>query len=177
MQHDVTVELLARAPLFRGLGGELLGKLSRGGTLLRFRAEQPIASAGLAADAALFFISGSAKLQDRTGRDLGQNVGPGSMLCEMAMLVETSHVHGAVALDDVTILSISRETIGRLMAVEPALADILTRNIRHNLAVTAEKLRELDRQLSEPIGNFLIPDDAGDAAGPVGDVPGNSSKA
>ncbi|MFQ5625978.1 MAG: hypothetical protein ACE5FM_04915, partial [Methyloligellaceae bacterium] len=70
MQHDAAVELLARAPLFRGLGGELLRDISAGGAIQQFCAGQLIVEAGLPADAALFIVQGNATLQDATGRDL-----------------------------------------------------------------------------------------------------------
>ena len=151
MQHGAAVELLARVPVFHGLGGELLGVILQTGTIAHLRAGQTIVQAGVSAEAALFVMEGSIRLQDANGLDLEPVVGPGTVLCDMAMLIETSHIHSAVADSDVTIIGLSREAMGRQMAAEPRLATHLAGNIRRNLAATAETLHQLDRILAEPV--------------------------
>lgn len=152
MQHGTAVELLARAPVFHGLSGELLGVILQRSTTAQLRAGQTIAEAGTPAEAALFVIEGTATRRDASGRDLEPIMGPGAVLSEMAMLIETSHIHGAVARGAVIILSVSRAAMGQLMAAEPRLAAHFAGNIRRNLAATAETLQQLDSLLTEPIG-------------------------
>ncbi len=165
MQHGAAVELLARVPVFHGLGGELLGVILQRGTIAHLRAGQTIAEAGVPAEAALFVLEGTARLQDASGRDLEPVAGPGTILCDMAMLIETSHIHGAVARSAVTLLGLPRDAIGQLMVAEPGLAAHFADNIRRNLAATAETLHRLDSLLAEPIdeGPYLDDGVQGDA--------------
>lgn len=151
MQHGAAVELLASSSMFRGLSGELLEAILQRGSIAHLCEGQTIARAGVPAEAALIILEGTAGLQDENGCDIEQIVGPGAVLCDMAMLIQTSHFHGAVARDAVTILSMSRVAMEQLMAANPQLAPQFAGNIRRNLAATAETLHQLDALLAEPI--------------------------
>ncbi len=173
MQHGAAVELLARTPVFHGLSGELLGVILQRGKVAYLRAGQTITQAGLPADAALIVIEGTARLQDASGRDLETVIGPGAVLCDMAMLIETSHIHGAVAQSAVTLLGLSRAVIGELMAADPRLAAHFADNIRKNLAATAQTLHQLDSQLAGfPAG----PDETGRPASGFSEAPNPAAR-
>lgn len=146
MQHGVVVELLARTPMFRGLGGELLTAIVQRGHLLSFGAGQLLAIAGEPADKSFFILEGNANLLDPEGNELDLDLGS---INDMAMFVETSHFYGALAVDEVMVFSLSRDAMCSLMVEQPYLAAHFARSIKQNLAVTADSLRELDDMLGQ----------------------------
>ena len=97
MQHGAAVELLARAPLFRGLGGELLTAIVQMGDMLHFGAGQALALGGAPAYGGLFILQGKVSLENPEGCGLE----PGMSVSDMALFVETSHFCDAVAVDHV----------------------------------------------------------------------------
>ncbi len=159
MQHDAAVELLARAPMFRGLGGELLTVIAQRGATRRFSAGQPLAMAGINADASIFILEGKVILVDEIGRELGQRLESGNFLNEMAMFVDTSHYFGAVAEDDVLTLNIPSNAMAAILIEQPYLAAHFARAINQTLASTAISLREIDSNLAHEIPDFSLPDE------------------
>jgi signal-transduction protein with cAMP-binding, CBS, and nucleotidyltransferase domain len=146
MQHGAVVELLARTPMFRGLGGELLTAIVQRGHLLRFGAGQMLAIAGEPADKSFFILEGKANFLDPEGNELDLEL---RSINDMAMFVETNHFYGALAVDEVMVFSLPRDAMCSLMLEQPYLAGHFARSIKQNLAVTAESLRELDDMLDK----------------------------
>ena len=70
MQHRAAIELLARTPMFSGLGGELLTAIYQTGDMLEFGVGQSLTSAGAPADAGLFILDGKATLIESEGHEL-----------------------------------------------------------------------------------------------------------
>lgn len=160
MQHGAAVELLARAPMFRGLGGELLTAILQRGDTHQFGAGQALAVAGEPAGECLFILEGNVTLLDPEGRELEHKLEPGMSLNDMAMFVETDHFFDAVAVDDVAVFKFQREAMGNLMVEQPYLAAHFASNIKHNLARTADTLRELDDTLARSTPEVPQFDDA-----------------
>lgn len=146
MQHGAVVELLALTPMFRGLGGELLTAIVQRGHLLRFGAGQMLAIAGEPADKSFFILEGNANFLDPEGNELDLNL---RSISDMAMFVETDHFYGALAVDEVMVISLPRDAMCSLMLEQPYLAAHFARSIKQNLAVTADSLRELDDMLDK----------------------------
>ncbi len=143
MQHDAAVELLARTPMFRGLGGELLTAILQRGETCRYGVDQPLVVAGAPADGALFILEGKASLVDPEGNKLELKLEPGMSLNDMAMFIDTSHFYGAVVEDEVIVFSLMRDNMSQLMLENPYLAAHFSRCIKQILTVTAGTLQEL----------------------------------
>lgn len=158
MQHGAAAELLARAPLFRGIGGELLTAILQGGELKRYSAGQVLAIAGTPAESTLFIIDGEVGLKD-DARVCGGLLEAGSFLNQIAMFVETNNLFNAVALTDVTAVSLDADFMGRLLFWQPHLAGVFADNIKTNLAKMADTLRQLDRELEESLSNLPQPEE------------------
>lgn len=184
MQHDAVVELLARAPMFRGLGGELLTAIwQRGGSRI-FSAGQPLAVADTMADAGLLILDGHVTLIDSQGYAVEQNLEPGMFLNDMAIFVETGHFYTAVAEDEVTAFILPRDAMHQLMQQLPYLAAHFVRTITQKLTETKDSLIELDENLAQsrlenpqldeaPITNLVASGENDDLA--VGTVNGNAN--
>lgn len=149
MQHGAVAELLACSPMLCGLGSELLSAIILRGDMVRFDAGQPVTLAGAPADSAFFILEGRVALPEQGAEDKTPSLEPGSALSEMAMFVEMNHYHNSIALEDVTVLQISRELMGHLVFERPVLAECFATNIRNNLANIALQLQELNEDLSE----------------------------
>ena len=149
MQHGAAAELLARSPLFGGLSGDLLRSIVERCALKQIGAGQMITIAGTPADSAHLILEGEVALHDPRGRPLGETRGPGALLDEMAMFVETEHYPGAAAASNSWLLDIPRTVIGQLLMEHPHLAAHFAMNTRANLARIAETLRQLDGMLLE----------------------------
>ncbi len=170
MQHDAAVELLARTPMFRGLGGELLTAILQGGSTRGFSAGQQLAVAGARADAGLFILSGNVTLVDSSGCSLEVQIVPGMFINEIAMFVETTHFYGAVAVDEVVAFSLPRAAMRLLMRQQPYLAVHFVRMISQNLEMTKATLRELDETLTLSTPKIPLFDEAPMANGAANGV-------
>lgn len=162
MQHGAAAELLARSSLFGGLSGDLLRSIVERCALKQIGAGQVITIAGTPADSAHLILEGEVALHDPRGRPLGETRGPGALLDEMAMFVETEHYPGAAAASNSWLLEIPRTVIGQLLMEHPHLAAHFAMNTRANLARIAETLRQLDGMLQESaraLDAIHVPDD------------------
>lgn len=148
MQHDAAVELLARAPMFLGLGGELLTAILQRGDMRHFGVGETLATAGKPARESLFILEGEVTLLDPGGCEIELKLHPGMSLNDMAMFVETSHFYGAEAEEEVAAFSLQRDVMSHLLLEQPYLAEHFTRTIRQKLTMMAGTLRELDETLS-----------------------------
>ncbi len=185
MQHGAAAELLARVPLMRGIGGELLLAILQTGVPVRFRANDALAFAGTDAEAGLIILEGEVALWNSDGQQFGETLSPGMCISDMAMIVETRHHFSAFATEDGLALSLKRESIGLLMGQYPGLAMQLAQNITQNLAATAQTLRELDDLLgSTPLDvpqiydaePMMLPSGTSDEIGGMAELENSSSE-
>ena len=149
MQHGAAAELLARLPLFDGLGDEYLTAIVERCETRQFGAGQVLAAADTPAESAQLVLEGEVALHDEGGRSMGQTRGPGAILDEMAMFVPTEHYPGAVAVEGGTVLELPRHVMGQILVEQPILAAQFAQNTRQNLARIARTLHELDTMLEE----------------------------
>lgn len=154
MQHGAAAELLARTPLFRGVEGESLTAILRGGELQHYEAGQLIAVAGTTAETTFFILDGEVELRDTEARRVHSTLQPGMFLNQMAMFVETTNLFSAIALDRVVVLSLPPQSIAHAIFRQPYLAGIFAGNIRTELAATARTLHELERELEESMNGL-----------------------
>jgi CRP-like cAMP-binding protein len=160
MAIDALVAPLLKIALFQGLRPLQITEIARRAERIVFRPGQTIVEADAEADAAFVIVSGEA-LRTK-GPDLGiepESIVVGSLVGEMAMLVDTEHSSTIVAKTPVRALKITRAAMYEQMADDPALADHLVAKIANRLKILAVELRAIDRSLaaSEPEPGTIAP--------------------
>jgi CRP/FNR family cyclic AMP-dependent transcriptional regulator len=145
MAIDRLVAPLLRVPLFAGLKPLQLTELARQAERLKFRHGDVITKAGEPGDGAYLIVSGLAEHAEPS--DPGAVAGPvepGSLVGEMAMLVE--HAYGAtvIAHERVLCLKITRAAVRGQMLEDAALARHFERRISARLSRVADDLRRID---------------------------------
>jgi CRP-like cAMP-binding protein len=140
MAVDALVAPLLRVDLFQGLKPLQLTEIARHAERIMFRPGDKITEAGTAADAAFLIVGGAAEVIGTTGED----VEIGSLIGEMAMLIE--HIYGStvVATSAVRCLKINRDAMHTLMIEDRTLAQHLTARISDRLQRVASELRAID---------------------------------
>lgn len=122
---DNDIETLKTVPLFAGFGNEEL-------RLLAFSAEDKLLKdgdvlfrAGDRADGGYVVASGRIDLTaeaDALGARVAAALGPGSLIGELALIVETQRPTGAVAIQGTRVLLIRRAAFRRVLSEYPEIA-------------------------------------------------------
>jgi CRP-like cAMP-binding protein len=153
MAHDALIDALQRVALFQGLKPPQIAAIARLAERIVFRPGDRIIEEGREGDAAFLIVDGEAvrtsapQIQDDADRVLR-----GSLIAEMAMLIDTEHTSTVVAEGPVRALKITRASLHGQMIDDPTLADhFVTKTIGRLLALT-EELREIDRSLGVASG-------------------------
>lgn len=131
MSIEDDVNLLASVPTLRLLGIDALRVLAIGSESRRLRRDEILFRAGDTADAGYVVQYGSLKVstQDAGGyRDAV--VGPGTLIGELALLVEMQRPSTAKAVEESSVLRISRSMFLRVLEGHPDAA----RRLRDDLA-------------------------------------------
>ena len=146
MAIDALAVPLLKIALFQGLRPLQITEIVRRAERIVFRPGQTIVAVGAEADAAYLLVNGDAV---RTkGPDIGDQPEPivvGSLIGEMAMLVETEYSSTIIAQTSVRALRITRAAMYEQMADDAALADHLVAKIAARLKILAGELRAIDR--------------------------------
>jgi CRP-like cAMP-binding protein len=142
---DALVAPLTRVRLFQSLSDEQLVAIARTAERALFRPGHHITSAGHDADAAILIVAGAC---DRVDGGAPQAIEPGSLISELAMLVE--HTHGAtvVARDTVKALRLPRAAMHDLLRRQPELADGIISVLAGRLTAVADQMRRIDQDLA-----------------------------
>jgi CRP-like cAMP-binding protein len=151
MVVDPLVAPLLRVELFQGLKSAKLTQISRAAERVVFRPGDVITQADKPGDAAYLIVSGAAEWQSSTaGSAQSEAIEIGSLIGEMAMLVE--HVYGStiIAKTQVRCLALPRAAMHALMLEDPGLAQHLVGKISKRLSDVAENLRAIDHEFDEP---------------------------
>ena len=149
MAIDRLVATLLRVPLFVGLNPLQITELARQAERVAFRRGEIIARAGEPADGAYLIVSGPAELiVQRGSRASAAPVEPGSLVGEMAMLVEHRYRDTVVARDRVLCLRITRAAVLAQMLEDIRLARHFEGRIAERLSRVADELRHIDSLLA-----------------------------
>jgi CRP/FNR family transcriptional regulator, cyclic AMP receptor protein len=142
MASGKIVEVLQQVAIFRGLQSGQLAALARHAERIKFAPGDAITRAGEAGDGAYLLVSGAAQCLPEAAR-----VEPGSLIGQLAMLIE--HVYGSsvVARERVYCLKITRAGMHAQMATDPSLALHFERHVTQHLGAVARQLREIDSLL------------------------------
>jgi CRP-like cAMP-binding protein len=138
MAIDSVAASLLRIPIFAGLKPLQITEIARQAVHCVFRRGDIVIKAGMPGDAAYLVLSGEAERRPAPGsRAAPQPIEPGSLVGELAMLVE--HVYGTtvVAAADVHCLKIGRTELHLQMLADPDLAARFARAVKERLIVRA----------------------------------------
>jgi CRP/FNR family transcriptional regulator, cyclic AMP receptor protein len=144
MSVDANVALLQRIPIFARLSVSQITEIVRNAEKVKFRARQHITEAGAPGDGAYLLVSGNAERPAAPEQPLP----PGSLIGELAMLVDHNYGATIVAKDRVHCLKITRAALHEQMLADPSLADLLSQHISERLHKAADRLRRIDNLLA-----------------------------
>ena len=152
--QDSGVDLLSALPIFAGASASSLAAILFLSTRRTVRPGEPILSANERVDCATLIVSGEA---EQTGDGDGVEplrYGPGTLLEEMAMFVETVSERTVVARSLTQIVEISPPALTDVLRSDPDLTRLLTGRIAERLRRLTGRLHQLDDTLArlEPAG-------------------------
>ena len=149
MPIDRVVAPLLRVPLFAGLRPLQITEIARQAEKLSFRPQQIITKIGQPGDGAFLIVSGQAIcVEPLDNLAPPEPVTAGSMVGEMAMLVEHEYGSTIVAQERVLCLKITRAALHAQMLDDSALAEHFRIRIAERLRRVQAELREIDGALA-----------------------------
>jgi len=145
---DTHIELLRALPIFRGLGEKQLAAIVDCGKKTYFEAGQALTRKDQPGDIAFLVLSGTVRCTDFPGKgETTEPIGPGALIGEMAMLVETVYPLTVEASDRVRTLAFQRYRLTRVMRRDPTIARQLADNLLLRLRSFARDLRRFELAL------------------------------
>lgn len=133
-----------QVPLFHGLGSEQMSEIIRRAERVVYEPGEALIEDGEKGDAAILVISGRATQYNalHSTHPYGP-VGPGFLVGEMAMLIETVHHLTVIADEPIKALKFHRPMIETLMGEDPRLADHFVSRIASRLNNLAAEMRAM----------------------------------
>ena len=146
MSMDAVSAHLVRLEIFHGLKPLQITEIARHAERLVYKPGQLMIEDGRAGDAAIIVVGGEAvrTKAPMSASEQEEEIVPGSMLGEMAMLIETDYSSTVVARTSVRALRISRDAMLAMMLDDPSLAEHLVAKVARRLHTIAEELRKID---------------------------------
>ncbi|AGK59642.1 Crp/Fnr family transcriptional regulator [Hyphomicrobium denitrificans 1NES1] len=149
MAIDALVRPFLSLPLFRDLKPLQISEIARHAERIVYRNGDVIAAEGQSADAAILIVSGTCvrRAVDRK-KTRDEFLPEGSLVAELAMLIEVIHPTTIVARDQVKALKIARERMHELMQQDVDMAAHFSSLILKRLHTLADDLLAVDSLLS-----------------------------
>jgi len=149
MAIDAFVRSLLALEIFQGLKPLQITEIARRAYRVVYKPGDIILREDEDGDAAIVIVSGEAvRIAGPALSEPAEAVPPGSILGEMAMLVETRHSSTIIARTVVRALRIAREDLQAQMAEDAALADHFVHRIAARLSDMLDTLRSIDTLIS-----------------------------
>lgn len=168
MAIDALVKPLLRLPLFQGLKPLQLTEIVRRADRMMYKPGDVLIEENLPADCAIIIVSGeAARIDDDAAGEPAEIVREGSMIAELAMLVETAHSATIVARTPIKALKIAREEMHDLMAEDVGLAEHMVARISLRLNSLAAEVRAIDAMLGMENRDIAMLAPATMASGPA----------
>lgn len=146
---EKNVELLAQLPIFQGLTHHQLGMIADCGSKAFFQAGDAIVREGEQGEVAYMILTGKASCFIRNRNEtFEEDLWPGTLIGELAMLVETIYPITVVAKERVRALAIHREAFREVMERDPAIAQHMSDMLLARLSGLVEQLRTVDEKLA-----------------------------
>ena len=150
MAIDALVKPLLQIAIFRGLKPLQITEIARRAERIIYRPGETIIEEDCIGDAAVLIVSGDAvRVAGPDYKGSPERVGPGSLVGEMAMLVESMHSSTVIARGNVKALRLNRREMLLQMEQDPTLAEHFLDRISGRLKVLAEDLRAVDRAFQQ----------------------------
>jgi CRP-like cAMP-binding protein len=153
MAMSALVKPLLALPIFQGLKPLQLTEIVRRAERIIYRAGDVIVAENEQSDAAIVIISGRCVRLDVAGdeaRSQGEVVSEGSIIAELAMLVEIVHGATIIAQGPVKALRITREKMHAHLKDDMSLTLHFTSLIIERLQLLAEELSAVESLLPDP---------------------------
>jgi CRP-like cAMP-binding protein len=149
MAIDALVKPLLRLPLFQGLKPLQLTEIVRRAGRIVYKPGDILIQEDQVGDCAIVIVAGEAVRVSHEGDTAPAEAVPeGSMVAELAMLVETVHSATIVARTPIRALKISREDMHELMAEDPALGEHMMTRITGRLQALVREIHAIDGALA-----------------------------
>lgn len=133
-----------QVPLFHGLGANQMSEIVRRAERVVYEPGEALIEDGEKGHAAILVISGRAtQFNAFSTTHPYDSIGPGSLVGEMAMLVETTHHLTVIADEPIKALKFHRPMIEALMGEDPRLADHFVARIASRLNDLAAEMRAM----------------------------------
>jgi len=145
MALESNAELLGRVPIFEGLTDEQLSLIAAKGKKTFFAEGGAILKAGDRGDTAYLILTGLAMTEPDEGSGLqAEMLEPGTLVGELAMLIESTHTLTVKAKVRVRALAIPRADLYELMESDPSIAHHFSQRLLDRLIMLAGDLRQVD---------------------------------
>jgi CRP/FNR family transcriptional regulator, cyclic AMP receptor protein len=149
MALETNAELLGRVSIFEGLTDEQLSLIASKGKKTFFPEGGAIVKAGDRGDTAYLILTGLASTDPGEGWGLEvEMLEPGTLVGEMAMLVEATHTLTVKAKVRVRALAIPRADLYELMESDPSIAHHFSQKLLERLTLLAGDLRQMDARFA-----------------------------
>lgn len=146
---DALLVHFLKVEMFRGLKPLQITEIARRAERVVFRPGQILIEQGRTGDAALLVVSeGAVRTQAPDQDALSEPVEPGSLIGEMAMLIDTEHTSTVVAQGSVRAFRITRDGLAAQMRLDAALAEHFVDKIAGRLHRLAGELRKIETSLA-----------------------------
>lgn len=158
MSMDALVTPLSRLDIFRGLEAKSIREIARRAERVVYKPGDFLIEDGRPGDAAILIVTGMAVRV--SGPALSQKAEPvpqGSLLGEMAMVIETEHTSTVIARSPVRALRLLRSDILEHMEQDTKLAEHFVQIIASRLSLLAGHLRSVDSMLAGEADEFETP--------------------
>jgi CRP-like cAMP-binding protein len=143
------IALLTRVPLFSELAGDHLRLLAFSAIRLELPAGRVLFRADTKALSGFVVMTGEIEFSESRGEDLAVlgRYGPGSLLGESALLIETKRPATATAIVDSEVVEIDRTLMRRMLTEYPDVAVKLYARLRERLGETLAELGGVEAKL------------------------------
>jgi CRP-like cAMP-binding protein len=149
MAIDSFVQPLLKLEIFQGLKPLQITEIARRAYRVVYKPGDVILSENEEGEAAIVIVSGEAVRIAGPGlQEAAESIPAGSLLGEMAMLVETRHSSTIVARTTVRALRIMRDEVQAQMAEDADLADHFVQRITSRLSAVLDALRSIDTMIA-----------------------------
>ena len=156
MSTDALIAPFTRIALFDGLAADQLERVARAAERIVYQAGDTIQSEGDISDAAVLIVAGQAELVDDVTDEAGEDIEAGSLVGELAMLIETRAASTIVARTPVRACRISRRRLRQLMESDPSLAEHLMDKITERLHAMATEMRRVDSLIAASVKTIPV---------------------
>lgn len=152
MARDTLIHALRQITLFDGLSPMQITEIARRADRIVFKPGSAISTAHRPADGAIILVSGKAERIAGPGLQTAPQLLPaGTIVTEMAMIIDTTPTSTVIAVTQVRALRIGREDIHELIAEDPSLGDHFMAKAAGRLNEIAAHMREIESELTHAL--------------------------